>query len=231
MNSLENASDRNWAACRSTSVAHLASARRQSRPCARRNCRAGRRGTPENVGHIFLCRWNDSTREAVKLADNLRIAQAVLQTPLVDISIVATSFDAAPNMAFFATSRTSSSLTAMAANSVVEFQVPTEIALVRRKIAFEVEIAIPMHEKGFHGRSLSRSCRVGESIFFRDRDGVGQAVGRAAGDLERALREVAGFDVARHADRGVAERRQLVDEGDADADRVESDDLGQNLAC
>jgi len=70
----------------------------------------------------------------------------------------------------------------------------------------------------------ARATEVCEAIFFGDQNGVSESVRRTPRDFEGALREIAGLDVARHTDRALAERVQLVEKGHTDADRVQLDD-------
>ena len=105
----------------------------------------------------FLLPLERLMRQCVELADRLRIAEAVLQRVLA-------VFDRREVIG----SRRQHRLLRHVEDELVvdrhgreqrvELQVLPESVGVRRQGASEIEIALPMHEEGFHGASLSRNC-------------------------------------------------------------------------
>ena len=97
------------------------------------------------------------TGEPVEPADDVWVAEAVLQRLLP----VADRRDVVRRCGQYCLLRDLANQLVIGRHGLeqrIELQVAAEIDLVLWRSAFEIEIAIPMHEKGFHDPSLSRSC-------------------------------------------------------------------------
>ena len=122
-------------------------------------------------------------------------------------------------MAFFATSRTSSIFRHRHEQNF-QLQILRQSLRIRGRRPLKIEITALVHEKRFHEGRRSRNC-VGEAVFLGDRNCVGEPVGRPADDLICPLSNVARIYVACHGYRRLAQPRQFVDEGDADANGIQ----------
>ena len=95
-------------------------------------------------------------RETVKLADNVRIAQAVLKRglPVFDHGDVV---GGARQYRLLRHLKDERVLGRHGREQGVQLQVLGENGLICGRSVFEVKVAIPVHEKGFHDGNLSRS--------------------------------------------------------------------------
>ena len=153
---MENASDRKLSECWSARAADLFQRVHEDLHA--------RHGVVEQAGRILpIARpqlpqpHEHFTGEPVEPADDVRIAEAVLQRLLP----VADRRDVVRCCGQYCLLRDVENQLVVGRHGLeqrIELQVAAEIDLVRRQRAFEIEIAIPMHEKGFHEPSLSRNC-------------------------------------------------------------------------
>ena len=110
-----------------------------------------------------------------------------------------------------------------------QLQVLDQVLVAGGQVGPEVEVPVLEEQVGLHEATLSSQPLVGQAVFLGQGQRVGQAVGWLPDHLVGAFGRVVRDDRAHHADHLLAERGQLVHEGDVDAQGVEPHDLRQQL--